>query len=68
MQQESLVDAHPLSVAHTEPTCGNRESESPRTGRCTQGSALATTASLSDQVTTRFHIDKKRTVGHVGLP
>ena len=69
MQQESLLDARPLSDAHAEPTCADRESESPQTGRCTQGTALPNTASLSDQVRTVYCIDRKRmAVEDAGLP
>ena len=63
MQQESLLDAHPLSVAHNEPISADRESsESPRTGRCRQDIALPTTPSLSSQVRTGADVDGKPTL------
>ena len=67
MQQESLLDAHRLSDA--EPSFADRELESPRTGRCSQGTALPHTARHSDQVRSGSYRDGELTaVQDVRLP
>lgn len=67
MQQESLLEAHRLSDA--EPTSADRELESPRTGRCTQGTALHNSASHSNQVRSASDFDGKRKAAEdAGLP